>query len=160
MAITSIKLSDPIVTLVTKTNTISGHVGDVANLVTGDSNVVDALNTVRGLFQEFDDSAEIIQIARNAISVVDSGGDGELSYDAGTGTITYRGPNATEIRAHFSAGTGLTFNSGTYSINTGAITADLLVDSAITRNKFASLVTFTIADSSGSTLKSIYGPGI
>ena len=41
--------------------------------------------------------------ARSAISVTDSGGDGSLAYDSSTGIITYTGPSATEVRAHFSA---------------------------------------------------------
>ena len=41
--------------------------------------------------------------ARSAISVTDSGGDGSLAYNSGTGEITYTGPSASEVRAHFSA---------------------------------------------------------
>ena len=48
-------------------------------------------------------------------SVTDSGGDGSLSYDNSTGVFTYTGPSATEVRAHFSAGTGITISSGTIS---------------------------------------------
>jgi len=44
---------------------------------------------------------------KSTISVTDSGGDGNLSY--ANGVITYNGPNATEVRAHFSAGTGITY---------------------------------------------------
>ena len=43
--------------------------------------------------------------ARAAVSVTDSGGDGSLSYDNSTGVITYTGPSAAEVRAHFSATT-------------------------------------------------------
>ena len=52
--------------------------------------------------------------AKSAISVVDAGGDGSLSYNAGV--ITYTGPSASEVRAHFSAGTGVTYSSGQFSI--------------------------------------------
>lgn len=54
--------------------------------------------------------------ARAAMSVVDAGGDGSLSYNSSTGAITYTGPSATEVRAHFSAGTGVTYSSGQFSI--------------------------------------------
>jgi hypothetical protein len=54
--------------------------------------------------------------ARGNISVTDSGGDGSLSYDNSTGVITYTGPSATEVRAHFSAGTGVAISSGQVSI--------------------------------------------
>lgn len=50
--------------------------------------------------------------ARSAISVTDSGGDGSLSYNNSTGVITYTGPSASEVRAHFSAGTGISITDG------------------------------------------------
>ena len=62
--------------------------------------------------------------ARSAISVTDSGGDGSLSYDSGTGVITYTGPSASEVRAHFSAGTGVTISSGQISIGQAVATTD------------------------------------
>jgi hypothetical protein len=46
------------------------------------------------------------------ISVTDSGGDGSLSYDNTTGVFTYTGPSASEVRAHFSAGTGISITDG------------------------------------------------
>ena len=58
--------------------------------------------------------------ARGNISVNDTAGnDGSLSYNSGTGVITYTGPSAAETRAHFSGSSGVNYNSGT-----GAITAD------------------------------------
>ena len=45
--------------------------------------------------------------ARAAISVTDSGGDGSLAYNNSTGVLTYTGPSASEVRAHFSASTGI-----------------------------------------------------
>ncbi len=54
--------------------------------------------------------------ARGAVSVTDSGGDGSLSYNSGSGVFTYTGPSASETRAHFSAGTGVTLSSGEISI--------------------------------------------
>jgi hypothetical protein len=69
--------------------------------------------------------------ARSAISITDAGGDGSLAYNSGTGVITYTGPSAAEVRAHISAGTGISFtsgviaNTGVLSVNsvTGAVTA-------------------------------------
>jgi len=54
--------------------------------------------------------------ARNAISVSDTGGDGSLAYNSSTGQFTYTGPSATEVRSHFSAGTGVTIVDGQVSI--------------------------------------------
>ncbi|SVC57072.1 uncharacterized protein METZ01_LOCUS309926, partial [marine metagenome] len=53
--------------------------------------------------------------ARGAISVTDSGGDGSLSYL--NGVITYAGPSASETRAHFSNGTGVTITDGSVAVN-------------------------------------------
>ena len=53
--------------------------------------------------------------ARGAISVTDSGGDGSLSYNSSTGVLTYTGPSAAEVRAHISAGTGISISNGAIS---------------------------------------------
>ena len=55
-------------------------------------------------------------LARGAISVTDSGGDGSLAYNSSTGVITFTGPSATDVRAHFSAGTGVTITDGAVAI--------------------------------------------
>ena len=49
---------------------------------------------------------------RSAISVTDAGGDGSAAYNSSTGVITYTGPSASEVRAHFSGGTGVDISSG------------------------------------------------
>jgi|LauGreDrversion4_2_1035121.scaffolds.fasta_scaffold00453_5 hypothetical protein len=54
--------------------------------------------------------------ARGALSVTDAGGDGSLTYSAVTGEFTYTGPSATEVRAHFSGGTGVDITNGVISI--------------------------------------------
>jgi hypothetical protein len=51
--------------------------------------------------------------ARHAVSVVDNGGDGSLTYNNGTGDIVYTGPSASEIRAHFSSSADLSYDSAT-----------------------------------------------
>jgi hypothetical protein len=58
--------------------------------------------------------------ARAAISVTDTGGDGSLSYNQSTGTITYTGPSASEVRSHFDATGDLNYNSttGVFSVTT------------------------------------------
>ena len=57
--------------------------------------------------------------SKRAFSVTDAGGDGSLTYNNGTGVITYTGPSATEVRAHFSAGGDLSYdaNTGQFSID-------------------------------------------
>lgn len=63
-------------------------------------------------------------LARGAISVNDAGGDGSLSYNSGTGVLTYTGPTASEVRAHFSGGTGVTITSGSIAIGQEIGTSD------------------------------------
>lgn len=70
--------------------------------------------------------------AKHAISVNDGGGDGSLAYDATTGVITYQGPSASEVRAHFSAGTGVTLSSGQISIGQPVGTGDSVEFGSVT----------------------------
>ena len=67
--------------------------------------------------------------ARSAITISDVGGDGSLSYNNITGLITYTGPSAVEVRAHFSASGDLSYDSsiGQFSITTYK-TADFEAD--------------------------------
>jgi hypothetical protein len=60
-------------------------------------------------------NAAITDISRSSISVTDSGGDGSLTYTESTGVITYTGPSAAEVRAHFSAGEGIDLAAGVIS---------------------------------------------
>jgi len=70
--------------------------------------------------------------SRQSISVTDSGGDGSLSYNNTNGVITYTGPSASEVRAHFSAGnTGSGFGSLAYDSNTGVFTFSVVTASNI-----------------------------
>jgi hypothetical protein len=55
-------------------------------------------------------------IALTDLSVTDSGGDGSLSYNNTNGVFTYTGPSAAEVRAHFSAGTGISITNGQIAI--------------------------------------------
>ena len=53
--------------------------------------------------------------ARAAVSVTDAGGDGSMAYNNSTGVLTYTGPSAAEVRAHFSAGEGIDISDGSIS---------------------------------------------
>ncbi len=64
--------------------------------------------------------------SRAAISVTDSGGDGSLTYNSTTGVLEYTGPSAAEVRAHFSAGDGITLSSGAISISAAAIKESMI----------------------------------
>ena len=89
--------------------------------------------------------------ARSAISVTDSGGDGSLSYNSTSGVITYTGPSASEVRAHFSVatGSGLTYNSGTGEFGTNAIPNSQLANSSITLGSTSVSLGGTVTNISG-----------
>ena len=96
---------------------------------------VNALVTAgSGITKTYNDSSNTLTIAssitqyadsdaRGAISVTDSGGDGSLAYNSGTGVITYTGPSASEVRAHITAGTGVSISSGQVSIGQAVATS-------------------------------------
>ena len=124
--------------------------GDAANItsitgaLTGNADTATNLQTARNISGvSFDGGSDITLVtdnvqesgtptnvyftntrARSAVSVTDSGGDGSLGYDSGTGVITYTGPSSAEVRAHFSGGTGVTIASGSVSIGQAVGTSD------------------------------------
>lgn len=69
--------------------------------------------------------------ARAAVSVTDVSGDGSLSYNSSTGVITYTGPSASEVRAHLSAGDGLSFASGQFAVSSSIAGAGLAFSSGV-----------------------------
>ena len=73
--------------------------------------------------------------AKNAISVSDGGGDGSLTYNPATGVISYVGPSPTEVRAHLSAGTGMAFSGGEFSIGQPVGTSDSVQFNAMSVNQ-------------------------
>ena len=73
--------------------------------------------------------------AQGAISVVDAGGDGSLVYSGGT--LTYTGPSASEVRAHFSASTGINISGSGAISSTITQYADSDVASYLTTNNYA-----------------------
>ena len=70
--------------------------------------------------------------ARASISVSDTGGDGSVSYDSATGVISFTGPSASEVRAHFSAGTGVSITDGEVAIGQAVGTTDNVTFSSVT----------------------------
>ena len=91
MAITTVNLSDPVSTWVTKTNEIATNVGDKTLLQTSaTSDLVAAINEVNTLVNaDLNDSAEILRIfgagqgltydsSAGTFSILDSGIDGDM----------------------------------------------------------------------------------
>ena len=97
------------------------YLGNATITASGGSVVLPAGSNISGQGTLLDSA-----LARQAFSVTDTGGDGSLTYNAGTGVITYTGPSASEVRAHFSAGTGISVASGVISSNDGQIVHDNL----------------------------------
>ena len=109
-----------------------------SNLYYTNERVDDRVNALlaagTGITLSYDDAANTLTIggtaqygdsdARDAISVTDSGGDGSLAYNSSTGVITYTGPSAGEVRAHLSAGTGVAYSGGQFSIGQAVGTSD------------------------------------
>ena len=60
-------------------------------------------------------TARVDSDAKRALLGVDAGGDGSFTYDSASGVMTYTGPSASEVRAHFSAGEGIDISSGSIS---------------------------------------------
>lgn len=173
MALTTINFSDPVTVLVTKTNTISRNLGDVDQLTTSDSNTVDAINrlksgvdTINTAILDFRDSADIVTIARSAISRIDSGGLGSLNYNPQSGVISYQGPSQGDIRDLLSiADEGDSYMqydvaNGRFSLIQLGIPNWKVRGSTLTADKFKDLTTLHIYDNDGTTiLKTIYSPG-
>jgi len=68
------------------------------------------------------DSSFTASRARDVLRAIDDGGDGSFAYDSPSGTFTYIGPSATEVRAHFTGGTGISITSGDIKLDSSELT--------------------------------------
>jgi hypothetical protein len=139
-AVSATSFSGPIAGNVT--GNVTGTVSDISNHDTDD--------LTEGTTNKYFSNS----LARGAISVTDAGGDGSLSYDNSTGVITYTGPSATEVRAHLSAGTGLSYSSGQFSIDSTVAT---LTGSQTLTNKTIAAADNTISGLTNSNLSGTAG---
>lgn len=111
-------------------SSFTGAVGEVTVDTTKDTIVVHD-GTTAGGFALAKESAISGFIDLSDLSVTDSGGDGSLTYNNTTGTFTYTGPSASDVRAHFSAGSGITITSGAIAVDTSTIATQSYVTTAI-----------------------------
>ena len=162
MAVTTINLSDPVTTLVTKTNTVSSDLGDKATLTTTDkSNLVAAINEINTQVNKVDSADVINLIQANAMD------SSEVINLIG------RDSSQTNIMSNFQKdsanGIGFDSSQGRFFIPTGTINTSMLENIAVTETKIAddavgsgqlkSLSTLLIKDSAGSTVKTVHGAG-
>ena len=144
MAKTLLSVTDRLDAFVTRYNELVDIVGDLAALnTTEDSDIVGAINSLYALIDSDLDF-------RSKISVTDAGGDGSLVYSSSTGVITYTGPSASEVRAHFASGTNTTYSSaaGTFSISDATIRGKISVtdaggDGSLSYNSTTGVITYT-----------------
>jgi hypothetical protein len=114
----------------TQHSSFTGAVGEVTVDTTKDTIVVHD-GTTAGGFPLAKESAISGFIDLSDLSVTDSGGDGSLAYNNTTGVFTYTGPSASDVRAHFSAGTGITITTGAIAVDTSTIATQSYVTTAI-----------------------------
>jgi len=125
MAKTIINLSDPVSTLVSKTNTISDHVGDITQLnvpASADSDLVQAINHV---FNNSTDSAVIV-------SIVDSAYVQDRQSPA-----TSRATVLPFFIKDSANGIGLDSSEGRFFIAPNTVNTSMIENSAITAEKLA-----------------------
>ena len=164
MAKTIINLSDPISTLVTKTNTISSHIGDITQLNTtgADSDIVQAINAINTKANNVD-SGVIISLARSN-SLDSSEILALIKADSGETSIMSNFQKDSANGIGFDSSQGRFFvpsnTINTAMIEADAITEAKMADDAISSAELKSLSTLLIKDSAGSTLKTIHGAGV
>ena len=104
----------------------TGAVTEGTNLYYTDTRARASISVTGGNLS-YDNSTGVLQLTdteiRDALSATSSG-DGSLTYTAGTGVIAYTGPSASEVQAHLSAGTGVTYSGGQISIGQAVGTSD------------------------------------
>ena len=143
MAKTIINLTDPISTLVTKTNTISSHIGDITQLNTtgADSDIVQAINAINAKADNTDSSTILSLIGSNSMDSAEV--LAIITADSGSSSII------SNFQKDSANGIGLDSSQGRFFVPINTLTS----------SKFSNPVTLLIKDSAGSTLKTIRSPG-
>jgi len=100
--------------------------GSIASSKIAELNAFDTADLAEGTNLYYTDAR-----ARAAVSVTDVSGDGSLSYNSSTGVITYTGPSASEVRAHLSAGNGLSYAGGQFAVTSSIAGAGLAWDAGV-----------------------------
>tara|TARA_B100002019_G_scaffold83642_1_gene72183 strand:+ start:655 stop:1146 length:492 start_codon:yes stop_codon:yes gene_type:complete len=162
MAVTTINLSDPVTTLVTKTNTISSDLGDKASLNTTDkSNIVAAINEINTQIGKVDSADVINLIQANALD--SSEVLALIQADSGETSIMSNFQKDSANAIGFDSSQGRFFvppnTINTSMIEPISITEAKIADDAVGSGQLKSLSTLLIKDSAGSTVKTVHGAG-
>jgi hypothetical protein len=113
-------------------SSFTGAEGEVTVNTTKDTLVVHDGSTQGGFELALADLSNTTATTYTDFSVTDSGGDGSLTYNNSTGVFTYTGPSAAEVRAHITAGTGVSISSGAVSIGQAVGTGDSVTFAGVT----------------------------
>lgn len=164
-------LNDSAATLVHAINAIDSDVGNRTSLTYPAVDLVTAINNLANTFFELTDSADI----KNYFA--STSGIGGIAFDSGSGgsrgsfTLVNDAINATKIQdfavqeEHFndSAISTRVFRAQVVTnsvLADSAISFDKIQSGAIKSTNFASSTSLTIKNTSGTTLKKMYGPGV
>ena len=131
MAKTIINLTDPVSTLVTKSNTISSHLGDISQLQVGasfDSDIVQAINRVNSIASSTD-AADIITLIKSSLQKDSANG---IGFDSAAGRFFV--PSNTINSAMIENASIISGKLATNSVGTDAI-----LDVNVTTAKIANL---------------------
>ena len=171
MAITQINLTDPVTTLVTKTNTIANDLGDAATLTTTATNLVAAINEINTQVNKVDSADVINLIQANAMD--SSEVLALIRADSGETSIMSNFQKDSANGIGFDSSQGRFFippnTINATMIEPNAITSVQMIDSSVTEAKIAhqaidkiklkDVVTLNIYDASGSIVKTLFGAG-
>ena len=162
-------LSDSAATLVAAINAIDSDLGNLSSLTfkADATSLVAAINNLDDRFIELTDSAVIKNFFQSSTTVaMDSGGGVHAKFSLVDSSITEAKLGARSVTTSKIGLNGVR----TENINTGAVVTASLADSSITFSKiqsgeiksshFASSSKLLIKNTAGTTLQTIFGPGV
>lgn len=162
---------------INKLNDLSLDIGDITLLQTSeDSDIVGAINSLITQVGAIDSSGSL------SVFTDGVGGIGNLLFDSDANSLTYQGAilqpstglsydSATNVLSGINATTSTkgvaSFATANFSVSTGAVSIKdggvdggaEIASSTITYDRFNSVVSLSVYDSSGSAVKTVYSPG-
>lgn len=151
MAIITFNLSDSIGVTVNSINAMSELIGETSLIPYNDSNVIDGINSLVSILNQFDDSSEVTYITRRGFQAVATG-IGNFSYNGGLGKFQFTPPSAAEIRTAIDGAAGLKMVNGELSLNSNSVRDTKFASGSITIDKLINPVTLKTVSSTGAVL--------